>query len=575
MDNGEQRIIGSISYFSEIVLYLQCRDEGVRKQFINVSECFFNGHAVKFIAWYPNFNLESLDALCLVWIHIMSMLPELKQLEILKTIGFELGDLLGIDNSYLYDNDVRMLFRIKFNQALQGLTKFVTRNASYDFHLLPLKGKISEIIKMDKGTKTNFDTLPSTSDLQKFFTKFREQSMSSRVELYKSNPSNMVEKHHKEDRVSLKGIKVDSDCRKQIITQIQEHPDRSAEYCDPSGPSSRQQQMINDLASNPIKPRTLEQTVAMDSVSLMYGMQLKGDAGVSYDNNIEDIENRMLFEVDPDSRKPDQPIKEKYSTEKCQLLDSSKIAPNKVFQNKASKFWQAPSEIRSSPFTPIELVPKLKDYDCEGSLTKMVQVFLNREDNMETELYEESDENLHQLTDELVQVFSFEDINNSSKDQKVALIQRIINLGGWTYTCDDLRRDLISIEAKDKANRQRIDRKVPAQGNRVDNSTKNGEVEDLQADIINKIIKELELENTEGKITQQYNKDSRLEKATKYLGIQQNQESLSSPNFGKSKGRRGRRSLKDLREAEGLSSEQQKIDQLFNIGKGKCLPKEP
>ena len=54
-----------------------------------------------------------------------------------------------------------------------------------------------------------------------------------------------------------------------------------------------------------------------------------------------------------------------------------------------------------------------------------------------------------------------------------------------------------------------------------------------------------------------------------------NQAGLSSPVCGRSKGRRGRKSLKELREANGLCKEQIKIDDLLNIGKGKCLPKVP
>ena len=156
------------------------------------------------------------------------------------------------------------------------------------------------------------------------------------------------------------------------------------------------------------------------------------------------------------------------------------------------------------------------------------------------------------------------------------LIQRIIKLGGSNYTCDDLRRDLISIEAEDKARRldQSIDKKVANLGHRSDSTMGNGVEEDSQAEIIDKIINELEAENTEGKSNHKNKNDFRPEQATETLGIQQNQDSLSSPNFGKSKGKRGRKSLKDLREAEGLSREQQKIDQLFNAGKGKFLPKE-
>ena len=59
----------------------------------------------------------------------------------------------------------------------------------------------------------------------------------------------------------------------------------------------------------------------------------------------------------------------------------------------------------------------------------------------------------------------------------------------------------------------------------------------------------------------------------KDLGIQMNQEGLSSPRFGKYKRKRGKKSLKELREADGLCREQIKIDDLLHNGKGKFLPK--
>lgn len=40
------------------------------------------------------------------------------------------------------------------------------------------------------------------------------------------------------------------------------------------------------------------------------------------------------------------------------------------------------------------------------------------------------------------------------------------------------------------------------------------------------------------------------------------------------KGKRGKRSLKELMEEDGLSREQQKVDQLLNNGKGKFLLEE-
>ena len=59
------------------------------------------------------------------------------------------------------------------------------------------------------------------------------------------------------------------------------------------------------------------------------------------------------------------------------------------------------------------------------------------------------------------------------------------------------------------------------------------------------------------------------------FGILMNQEGLTSPRYGKLKRKRGRKSLKELRESEGLAREQKKIDELLKMGKGKCLPKAP
>ena len=49
------------------------------------------------------------------------------------------------------------------------------------------------------------------------------------------------------------------------------------------------------------------------------------------------------------------------------------------------------------------------------------------------------DECLNQLTDELVRVFYFENINSRTETQKEDFIQRILKLGGNNYTCEGLR----------------------------------------------------------------------------------------------------------------------------------------
>ena len=53
-----------------------------------------------------------------------------------------------------------------------------------------------------------------------------------------------------------------------------------------------------------------------------------------------------------------------------------------------------------------------------------------------------------------------------------------------------------------------------------------------------------------------------------------NQEGLTTPICGKTKQKRGRKSLKELREAAGQVKDQTKISDILYNGKGKFLPKE-
>ena len=60
----------------------------------------------------------------------------------------------------------------------------------------------------------------------------------------------------------------------------------------------------------------------------------------------------------------------------------------------------------------------------------------------------------------------------------------------------------------------------------------------------------------EGKVGNKISITQNAKKYLEHLGIQMNQEGLSSPKYGKVKGKRGRRSLKELRVVDRLSREQ-------------------
>ena len=72
------------------------------------------------------------------------------------------------------------------------------------------------------------------------------------------------------------------------------------------------------------------------------------------------------------------------------------------------------------------------------------------EDYGKSILSEFEKENLDLLSDELIKVFDYENVDKSSRSQKKDLIQWFLKIGGDQYTYEDLRRDLVSFEKGDK-----------------------------------------------------------------------------------------------------------------------------
>ena len=246
---------------------------------------------------------------------------------------------------------------------------------------------------------------------------------------------------------------------------------------------------------------------------------------------------------------------------------------------RTSKFWQTPDG-HYSPFTPEETqtLNQINGKSIEVSISKDLQQFLNEdlESTPKDGLSELEVKNLEQLSEELIKVFDFDNLDNSTSSQKERLIQKIIKLGGEDYTAEDLQRDLIKIQLEDRARKPENQNEEKLCDIQEGKQTKKGEKENetLEKDSLgHKICQELEMEEFERSEEGICPTGHELGILQQELGIAMNQEGLTTPNYGKPKAKRGRRSLKDLRETEGLAREQRKIDELLNMGKGKDLPK--
>ena len=122
----------SISSYSDNTLFLQCANESIRKEFLLATNCFFNGHCVRFIEWSHNFNLELLDCYMPSWFVLPSLPPELCHEDIIEEIGLAIGEARGINASFYWCNDVKILINTKINHPIELNKKFISYKSSYE-----------------------------------------------------------------------------------------------------------------------------------------------------------------------------------------------------------------------------------------------------------------------------------------------------------------------------------------------------------------------------------------------------------------------------------------------------------
>ena len=93
------------------------------------------------------------------------------------------------------------------------------------------------------------------------------------------------------------------------------------------------------------------------------------------------------------------------------------------------------------------------------------------------------------------------------------------------------------------------------------------------SDTVCQMIKELVQEEKECNPENIFSVAKMAEANLDQLRIQMNQEGIKSHICGKMKGKRGRKSLKELREVDGHNKEQKKMIRFSILGRGSAFPK--
>lgn len=97
-------------------MYIHYKNKEIRNKLISISNYFYKGFLVKFLAWEPN-KINNKENLAPTWFECKKFPLEIKHLQTLVKIGKSLGKLLGIDSDYDQTSNIKFLIEIELDQG--------------------------------------------------------------------------------------------------------------------------------------------------------------------------------------------------------------------------------------------------------------------------------------------------------------------------------------------------------------------------------------------------------------------------------------------------------------------------
>ena len=122
----------SISNHTDRLIYIHYGDDSMKKDLFYALDYFFKGHVVKFFEWAPNYKEDNLDFLIPTWFSLKYIPPQLKYINIIKILGHSMGDLFGLNASFEYCNNIKLLIKCTVNNMNIKPIKIITNRLIYN-----------------------------------------------------------------------------------------------------------------------------------------------------------------------------------------------------------------------------------------------------------------------------------------------------------------------------------------------------------------------------------------------------------------------------------------------------------
>lgn len=140
--------VSNITPFDNHSWYIQSQDNRPRRELVEIANCYYKGHPIKFITWQPHFNDNSNKKLQTEkWMECANIPPKLNEINIINRIGQSLGNLIGFEVNHYKSSKIRFLVSMKEKQNEHKIEKIITNRSVYKLTFTHYEGEINEIIE--------------------------------------------------------------------------------------------------------------------------------------------------------------------------------------------------------------------------------------------------------------------------------------------------------------------------------------------------------------------------------------------------------------------------------------------
>ena len=481
---------------------------------------YYKGHHIKFLNWQPNFHTNLIGKQeTIKWMECKEIPSELMEETTINKICNSFGTVIGFENNP--DKACRIRVLVKSEQNQDTNRKIITNQSIYKLKFEEYSGEIYKLTEAhwNKYQNTNIKELIKTKRDTGKTTRRKEKGQANNPKSHERKSDNAnIEKWDKPKEAAIE---------EPISYQHSLKKFKSCIDC------QKEKENIEEMESNVIKLHQLQHEILLTENDLI-------DQSLIAEEFHKIHKGKEILAADSESKYGTKPNQIQVKNLEKDMIPSGSIKINLKNQQ---------SESRKEQTLAIMQESDKRNIDTESEVSIPPATSLQWSNITIRKKGKKKSYKFWKTPSDGTDMFALDAENNSS-------IHRV--------NSSPEGRDLMEEYGKQNNPTNKDSNK---ENKKVKCTEENQQISKL---LITEIILEDQQEGEVSDIAKQALNEGNIDK----LGIAINQEWLKTPICGRTKQKRGRKSLKELREAAGQVKDQTKISELLNNGKGKFLPKE-